>query len=175
MVLAVSVIIFGMNLVRVEDAPSMLVGGLSGVLAEILMALSLVVYDGKNAAAVALSPSQATALRKGQREDAGWEIIQPKSIAANVSESNEAGGKKAAIAPPPYPPAAPSETTSVSYDSSFTHYSHGVSLWIAFLRTILATAVYNTQNMVFVATIISVVIFVRMIYPKLTVALWALG
>ena len=174
MVLAVSVIIFGMNLVRVEDAPSMLVGGLSGVLAEILMALSLVVYDGKNAAAVALSPSQATALRKGQREDAGWEIIQPKSIAANVSESNEAGGKKAAIAPPPYPPAAPSETTSVSYDSSFTHYSHGVSLWIAFLRTILATAVYNTQNMVFVATIISVVIFVR-IYPKLTVALWVLG
>ena len=136
----------GCGQMRGEDAPSMLVGGLSGVLAEILMALSLVVYDGKNAAAVALSPSQATALRKGQREDAGWEIIQPKSIAANVSESNEAGGKKAAIAPPPYPPAAPSETTSVSYDSSFTHYSHGVSLWIAFLRTILATAVYNTQK-----------------------------
>lgn len=169
MVLAVAVSIFGMNLVRVEDAPSMLVGGLAGVLAEILMALSLVVYEGKCETAAATATAAAAATTpKTQQEEGGWEIIQQQSKRGKNDSS------AATIAPPLYPLASPSETTTVSYEASFTHYSQGISLWIAFLRTVLATAVYNTQNIVFVATIISVVIFVK-IYPKLTVALWVLG
>ena len=181
MFFSIAILVFLLQIFQYPGSPPLMTGGVSGLVAEILLAGSLVTR-GENAApsrcrlpgsSMNLSALDGAGTRAGQDQEYVFLATKNNTNFTNTNTEDRILTNTKRKNSESLDPSLDLQVTEVSYPRSFTHYAHGVSLWVLFLRTLLVTFVYNTQNLVFFLVVINVVL--ADVFPKFITMLWIVG
>jgi hypothetical protein len=162
-------LIFLLQIFGYSDAPPLVTGGVSGLVAEMLLAGSLL-NRGSNA------PSRCS--RNCGGNDVAIETSY-ETLQGNPGKEDDETGKSKVQQNVTTVPASKEQVllneqvTEVSYPLSFTHYAHGVSLFVLLCRLLLVTFIYNSQNVTLFLVALNVAL--ADVFPKTIVALWTIG
>jgi hypothetical protein len=169
---SMAILIFLLQIFQFNAAPPLVTGGVSGLIAEVLLAVSLLTRGVPAAPSRCRMPGASIEREGGRCSSAGF-TLAADNIKREVVVDGEKAGDGEGLSDSLKSDPLDGQVTEVSYPKSFTHYANGVSLWTMLLRIILVTFMYNTQNLVFVLFVSNVVL--ANVYPKCILTLWILG
>ena len=168
MFFSIAMLIFLLQIFSFHGAPSLVTGGISGLVAEMLVAASLLNRGSNNPSRCHTSRCNLSKTDQMKQHVGNTTYNTTKTTKNKMKDTSSEEGNELLL-----DEQMKLQITEVSYPLSFTHYAHGVSISTLLFRLVLVTFIYNSQNVVFFLVVLNVAL--ADVFPKTIVGLWIVG